>query len=458
MFDVNENRLILLSILICCVLPASFPRIKADAWIGAVHIKADGTVDPLAAPIQRNGDIYTLTGNITSDTDGVWIQRSNMTLDGAGYTIQGSAAQNTAGIWMPMVSNVTIKNVKISAFSKCISLEFSSNNSVRANEIRAAEWEGIWVYESSNNSITGNNITENTAHTSGVWLTNFSEDNEVTGNTVADCGDGILVSVSNNRIIRNNVTSNKNGIWLQDTSNVTITENTLAGNEYGIWVEDSSNNTICHNSFVDNQHQVQTYGNVNVWDNGYPSGGNSWSDYSGVDAKSGLYQNETGSDGIGDTIYLIDGTNKDHYPLMGTVQGYDAPYFTLPLVPHSYNVTVISNSTISDFATPIWIEHPEIISWIEFNVTGEQGTTGFCRISFPTALMNGTYQVFVNGTQVAYTLLPCSNSTHSYLYFTYQHSTQKVVITPEFPSFLIIPLFMTATLLAVLFCKRKHIV
>jgi hypothetical protein len=174
--------------------------------------------------------------------------------------------------------------------------------------------------------------------------------------------------------------------------------------------------------------------------------------------KSGLYQNETGSDGIGDTIYLIDGTNKDHYPLIGTVQSYNVPYFTPPLVPHSHNVTVISNSTISGFFAPLWIEHPEVVSWIELNVTGEQGTAGFCRISFPTALMNGTYQVFVNGTQVAYTLLPCSNSTHSYLYFTYHHSTQKVVITPEFPSFLIIPLFMTATLLAVIVCRRKHIV
>jgi parallel beta-helix repeat protein len=257
----------LLSVLVCCVFSASFPRIKTAAWTGVVHINADGTIDPLAAPIQRNGDVYTLTGNITSDTDGIWIQRNNMTLDGSGYTIQGSAAQDSAGILMRMVSNMTIKNVRISAFSKCISFEFSSNNSVRANEIRAAEWEGIWVYGSSNNSITGNNIAENTAHTAGVWLTNFSEDNEVAENTITDCGNGILISVSDNRISRNNVTSNGNGIWLQDTSNITITENTLAENEYGIWVEDSSNNTICHNSFVNNQHQVQTYGNVNVWDN-----------------------------------------------------------------------------------------------------------------------------------------------------------------------------------------------
>jgi hypothetical protein len=55
---------------------------------------------------------------------------------------------------------------------------------------------------------------------------------------------------------------------------------------------------------------------INVWDDGYPSGGNYWSDYTGVDLYSGPYQNETSSDGIGDTPYDIDENNVDHYPLM----------------------------------------------------------------------------------------------------------------------------------------------
>ncbi|UCH31942.1 MAG: hypothetical protein JSV05_00640, partial [Candidatus Bathyarchaeota archaeon] len=52
------------------------------------------------------------------------------------------------------------------------------------------------------------------------------------------------------------------------------------------------------------------------WDNGYPSGGNFWSDYDGVDVKRGFYQNESGSDGIGDTPYIIDENAADYYPLM----------------------------------------------------------------------------------------------------------------------------------------------
>ena len=44
----------------------------------------------------------------------------------------------------------------------------------------------------------------------------------------------------------------------------------------------------------------------NHWNNNYPSGGNFWSDYIGVDNYKGPDQNIQGRDGIGDEIYMID--------------------------------------------------------------------------------------------------------------------------------------------------------
>jgi len=113
-----------------------------------------------------------------------------------------------------------------------------------------------------------------------------------------------------------------------------------------------------------------------------------------------------------------------------------------------HHVQTICNSSISDFQFNG--------TAISFNVTGETDTIGFCRICVPRALMNETYQVFVNGTEVQCNLLPCSNTTHSYLYLTYNLSTQEVIIIPEFPAFLILPLFMAVTLLAVIIIRRKH--
>jgi hypothetical protein len=71
--------------------------------------------------------------------------------------------------------------------------------------------------------------------------------------------------------------------------------------------------------------------------------------------------------------------------------------------------------------------------------------------------MNDTFRVFVNGTEILPPPEPlsCSNITHNYLYFSYAHSTQEVVIIPEFPLLPILPLLMVFALLAVIFYRRK---
>ncbi|MDH5449556.1 MAG: hypothetical protein OEX77_01465 [Candidatus Bathyarchaeota archaeon] len=82
---------------------------------------------------------------------------------------------------------------------------------------------------------------------------------------------------------------------------------------------------------------VRTYASVNIWDNGYPSGGNYWTHYTGIDLSSGPYQNETDGDGIGDTSYLIDDNNQDKYPLM------------TPITPLYYELLEKYNDLLADY-------------------------------------------------------------------------------------------------------------
>lgn len=136
----------------------------------------------------------------------------------------------------------------------------------------------------------------------------------------------------------------------------------------GIYLHTSKENIFYHNNFINNTNQADIIGSFNnTGDNGME--GNYWSDYAGLDLDR---------DGIGDDPYVVDQNNNDTYPLMGVFSDFDATA--------EYNVQTVCNSTIPDFQYDGTI--------ISFNVTGEDGTDGFCRMCIPTALMSD-YQVFV---------------------------------------------------------------
>jgi parallel beta-helix repeat protein len=281
--------------------------------------------------------------------------------------------------------------------------------------------------------VSSNNVTHNQEE--GIWFYDSSDDNTVSGNNVTANGDGIYFESSsdNNTFFGNNITANHIGIYL-------------------IY---SSGNTFYHNDFVNNTQQVSSDGLPNTWDNGYPSGGNYWSDYTGVDEKNGPYQNLTGSDGIGDTPYIIDANNTDRYPLMGPFHTFNVGTWNGV----TYSVDVMSNSTIkSVYFLPHTVPH----ATLSFGVEGQSGTKGFCRVTIPLSLMSGEWTVTVNGTQLSPPILNITTyGNYTYIYFTYHHSTETVQITstsaiPEFQPFMLLPLLMILTLLIAIVCKKKR--
>jgi parallel beta-helix repeat protein len=282
---------------------------------GTIYIRADGSIDPPTAPISTVDNItYTFTGDIINDS--IVIERDNIVVDGAGYTLQGTNASGPIGTYVAGRSNVTIKNTNIKNYLDGIYLDSSSNNSISGNNITANNFCGILLDYSSGNSMSGNNITNNWE---GIRLYVDSYYNSISGNNITGnvVGIGFDEGYDNyNSISGNNITNNVCGISFYKSSYNSISGNNVTNNQYGIEFESSSSNSIFHNNFMNNAQQVFPSDSVNVWDDGYPSGGNYWSDYAGNDTYSGLSQNETGSDGIGDTPYIIDANNTDHYPLM----------------------------------------------------------------------------------------------------------------------------------------------
>jgi parallel beta-helix repeat protein len=152
-------------------------------------------------------------------------------------------------------------------------------------------------------------------------LVNSSSDIDLVDNIIAGNLVGVLFKASTfNGLLANKIMNNSDGVEVHASLNNSIRGNFLLGNtRAGLSLCSSQNNSFGHNSFVANSQAVDLCPDLsNVWNDGYPSCGNWWGNsYSGTDIYHGLYQNLTGSDGIGDSSYALDATNVDHYPLMG---------------------------------------------------------------------------------------------------------------------------------------------
>jgi len=264
-------------------------------WSGTIYIRADGSIDPDTAPISTADNVtYTLTGNVTSDADGIVVERDNIVVDGAGYTLNGSSLSGFPdGINLSGRSNVTVKNATLTDFHCGIYLYSSSNNTISGNNITANNGYGIWLRGSSNNNtISGNNITDNHA---GIYLS-YSSNNMLRSNTMdnnernfgvygdarsyflndadasntvdgkpvyywinkqdmvvpLDAGYVALVNCTRITVKNLNIINNREGILLVSTTNSTIIKNNMASNDCGIRLEWSFNNTISGNNVTAN--------------------------------------------------------------------------------------------------------------------------------------------------------------------------------------------------------------
>ncbi|MGD2066974.1 MAG: NosD domain-containing protein, partial [Candidatus Bathyarchaeota archaeon] len=220
-------------------------------------------------------------------------------------------------------------------------------------------------------------------------------------NTITDSRFGIASDDStNNTISENTITNSEKGLMILNVSNITVYANTVADNEIGFSIYDANDNTFFHNNMINNTIQVQTNNATNTWDNG--SEGNYWNDYIGVDADG---------DGIGDTPYVIDASNQDNYPLM-------TPYNAN--TPSTNKAAVNSASLEAPVTDP---NPPPIESSPETNTE-------------TTATKEGIVKKLALTTD--------------------QQEQQEQQVIPEFPSWIIMPLFLAASLAVTVYKKKLN--
>ena len=370
---------------------------------------------------------------------------------------------NSMGIQVWKSSNNLFSQNIIEDNAYGVSIFESHNNGLFENNISSNLYSGIEIYGSSNNEVSMNNVTNNNEEFTwgggGIYITMYSTHNIIYKNNIANnSANGVDIGVSSsNSIHLNSITHNGlYGVRVYGAGNI-IYGNNITSNFAGIMLSDAPNtvnNRIFHNNFINNKYPSGSDSQLsNIWDNGYPSGGNYWSEYTYSDSLRGPNQDQPGSDGIGDVPIIINSNNVDSFPLMAPISIFDAGTWDSM----TYNVNILSNSTVSDFYF-----NPEEGAFLRFNVTGENGTDGFCRVTIPNDLLwvEDGWTITVGDQPITnYTIIPDAN--HAYLYFTYNHSTQTVMIQgthviPEFPSTIILPLFMLTTLIATVLLKKKR--
>jgi parallel beta-helix repeat protein len=260
-------------------------------------------------------------------------------------------------------TNITVRDLELSNNGQGILLAYTTSSTIGQN-VLSNNFNGILLFRSSSNLVSSNIIIDNFR---GIQFANASNSNNISSN---------------------NITRNTSGLFLFESLQNAISGNNITDNGTGIGFRGSSSNRIWSNYFVENEEQVYDYylGNssitpsLNFWSISYQIGGNYWSDYAGIDVMSGPNQNQTGSDNIGDTPYLLYGANKDDFPLL--------PYGSAPGI----FIDSPESKTYSTKDITLEFTVSEPTSWIKYSLDGQANVTITGNTTL-TGLSEGTHNI-----------------------------------------------------------------
>jgi parallel beta-helix repeat protein len=359
-----------------------------------------------------------------------------------------------------MIRNLSLENNLAGLLIVC------SRNSTITNNIASENYVGIWLLFSSNNTISDNDITTN-GLTSGFGVGVFNSSNNIIFNNGISANNGYGISLygfsDHNNVVRNNIVRNTlKGIDLYEASYNNISWNIIANHTESTWFSIeldyfSNHNNICFNNITDNGNgiSIESQSSHNrVFENIVTR--NAWY---GIDlistANCNLILNNNITSNEGPGIRLSSSSNN-------TVSGNNVTannYNGIMLEDFSNNNNITENN-IANNGKGIWLECSSSNRFCLNNFIDnaqqvhtdwyvnfwDNGTKGNYWSDYLTKYPNA---MEIDDTGIGDTpYVINANNTDKYpLIHRY--------IIPEFPSVLILPLLMTATLLTVIVYKRK---
>ena len=212
-----------------------YENIVINKSINLVGLDKNSTI------IKGNGSLYIIL--IKSS----WVNITGFTIKNAKvgvYILEANYSFNN------ITDNIILSNLE------GIRLYNSSNNKISGNIISNHSNFGIVSYEFSNNLITGNIFMDNYR---ALFLGRWSDNNVISGNNFTENDYSIRLDFSfNNLIYENSITDGKQGVSLKYSNNNNVTNNDIENNDqFGIYLSNSDDNVISPNIFSNNYQDVK---------------------------------------------------------------------------------------------------------------------------------------------------------------------------------------------------------
>ena len=445
------------------------PKINNNLINGDLEVGLHGSYGAFFG--RTTGTSPTISNNSISGTVYLW-GGSPLIINNTIGSITNTNEEGNEG--SPKILNNTIKKgIQVGAASPII-----SNNIINGTRGYAIDYKG----HGGSPIISNNLITSAVNGTIGYffgWIYAIVYEPGITldgsknytayiyNNSISDCSSGIKGSAGGSAVIENNLIFNttigieiginavisRNSIFnnsegINIGSYATIQNNTISDNEIGIRLKYSGSSTTLNNNNINGNRQNSIYSassnNIDATYNWWGTTDTQAINQTIYDFKNDFY--------LGKVIFIpfLSEQNAEATPILEVFSWFfDAGTWD----GINYKVNVVSNSTVSDFSFD-----PEGTQ-IQFNVIGESGTSGFCSVTIPKGLLNAKDKWIININGASVTPTVNEDSTNTHLYFTYDHSNKTIEIMgttaiPEFPSWIILPLFLVGTLLGV-FTRRR---
>ena len=324
---------------------------------------------------------------------------------------------------------------KLVLISGLILLLISIGLTVRVQKVEASGT----IYIRANGLVEGTDKITSADNITYTFTDNINDSIEVERSNIIIDGAGYTLQGS----------GSESGFLLWGIINTTIRNADIKGFEVGVYIGSASKNIISQNNITENYYGMTLWSALN---NSIVGNNISWNDYIGINVYGDSNHNTISGNNLTDNVYIaisfLRSSNNDIIGnnIMNSTYGF---YYS-----SSNDNTIIGNNiTENSYGIELYNSTHNSIHHNRFVNNTVQGASRENSTNFWDNGSEGNYwsdyeEKYPNATEI--------DGIWGTPYVIDSDNVDYYPIVPEFPSFLILPLFMTATLIAVIIYRRKH--